>query len=172
MTGLPRPAMTPVAERPPEMVELEISHPRPFICRLVVSPAELGEVVDHVSNVEYVRWLDRAAELHADSLGYTRAFMIERGWMWFVGRHEIDYRAECWLGDEILLATWVRDMGRIKSWRDTVAWRPADGTVVMRASTLWVFVDLATRRPQRISADVAARFDPLIPREGAPCGSG
>ena len=91
--------------------------------------------------------------------------------MWFVGRHEIDYCAECRLGDEIVIATWVRDMGRIKSWRDTRAWRRGDGAVVMRAATLWVHVDLDTRRPVRIPGETAQRFDPLQPEGGARCAS-
>jgi acyl-CoA thioester hydrolase len=119
--------------------------------------------VAHVSNIEFVRWLDRAAELHADSLGYTRRWMLDHGVMWFVARHEVDYLAEALPGDELAIATWVRDMRKVKSWRDYVIVRPADQTIVCRAATLWVFVDLATRRPMRIPAEMAARFQPVHP---------
>lgn len=164
--------ITPVRSAKPSLpAGLVIPHPRPFICTLTITPDAIGEVVAHVTNVEYVRWLDRAAELHADHLGYTRRVMLDQGWMWFVARHEVDYEAECWEGDELILATWVRDMGRIKSWRDTVAWRPADGRVVMRAATLWVFVDLETRRPARVPTEMADQFDPLAAIGGTPCAS-
>jgi acyl-CoA thioesterase FadM len=52
-------------------------------------------------------------------------------------------------------------MRRVKSWRDTLVVRPADATTVCRAATLWVLVDLASRRPTRIDAGMAQRFSPL-----------
>ncbi len=123
---------------------------RVFFADLRVGGGEMSTVVEHVTNTEYVRWLDRAAELHADSLGLTRAWLLSGGIMWFVARHEIDYLAETRLGDELVVATWVRDVERVKSWREYTIIRPGDGRVVCRAATLWVLVDLATRRPRRL----------------------
>ena len=94
--------------------------------------------------------------------------MLEAGTMWFVARHEIDYRAEAHAEEELHLATWVRDLKRAKSWRDTVIWRPGieaddEPCIVCAASTLWVHVDLQTRRPCRVSPDMATAIDPLHP---------
>lgn len=136
----------------------ETEGPPPFVGRMTVPEAHVGAVVGHADNVAYLAWLDRAAELHADTLGYTRAAMLERGVMWFVARHEIDYRAEAHGGDELLVATRVRDVRGPKSWRDSVILRPADDRVVCRAATLWVLVDLATRRPRRFDAVMASAF--------------
>lgn len=141
----------------------DVPHSDPFVCDVRIDPSQISGVVAHVSNIEYVRWLDRAAELHADSLGYTRRWMLEHGLMWFVARHEIDYLAEVMPDDELAIATWVRDMRKVKSWRDYVIFRPADQAVVCRAATLWVLVNLETRRPQRIPQDMVARFSPLNP---------
>jgi acyl-CoA thioester hydrolase len=129
----------------------------------VASRHRTSRAVDHVSNIEIVRWLDRAAELHADSLGYSRQWLLDHGIMWFVARHEIDYLAEAFPDDELIIATWVRDLRKVKSWRDYLIIRPADQTVICRAATLWVLVDLATRRPCRIEREMADRFNPLVP---------
>ncbi len=123
-----------VRSEPIDLRRFEVAHPEPFVCDLAVNGSSLGETIEHVRNTEYVRWLDRAAELHADSLGYTRRRMLGDGVMWFVARHEIDYLAEVWSNDEL---------------------------VVCRAATLWVFIDLARRRPQRIPDEMAQRFSPL-----------
>ena len=32
--------------------------------------------------------------------------------LWFVARHEIDYLSEVWPGDDLVVATWVRDFRR------------------------------------------------------------
>lgn len=142
-----------------------VGHPEPYACSIAVGSEQIGQVIPHVSNIEYVRWLDRAAELHADSLGYTRQWLLERGIMWFVARHEIDYLAEAWLEDELIIATWVRDMRKVKSWRDYLIIRPADQSIICRASTLWVLVDLKMRKPIRVSPDMVQQFQPL---EAAP----
>jgi acyl-CoA thioester hydrolase len=175
------PDMTPRREAM-DLAGYEVPHPAPFLVDVRIGPGDLGEVIEHVSNVQYVSWLDRAAELHADSLGYTRRWMLDRGVMWFVARHEIDYCAEAWLGDELVVATWVRDMKRFKSRRDYLIIRRRDERVICRASTLWVYVDLATRRPRRVDGEMIRRFAPLeradavtatrsLARDSSPCTS-
>lgn len=141
----------------------EIPHPAPFLCDLRIDAAHVSPVVPHVNNIVFMQWVDDVAALHADSLGYTRCELLRRGVMWFVARHEIDYLAEGWQGDDLVLATWVRTMHRVKSWRDTLIVRPADSTLLCRAATLWVLVDLGTRRPIRHDAQMVSRFAPLHP---------
>lgn len=155
----------------PPGVAPPLDHPRPFLVSVCPTAAGSSRAVDHISNIEYLRWLDRAAELHMDGMGWTRRDLLEDGHMWFVARHEIDYLAEVHAGDQLVLATWVRDLRRVKSWRDSVIWRiEARGddemTVVCRASTLWVHVDLETRKPSRVPIEMGNALDPLITRRG------
>lgn len=152
--------LTPCPTRP-DLAAFGVPHPEPFVCQIEIDPATLSRAVPHVSNIEYVRWLDRAAELHSDSLGHTRQAMLDRGVMWFVARHEIDYLAEAWQGDRLVIATWVRDFRKVKSWRDYVIARLDDNAVICRASTLWVLVDLRSRRPIRVPREMIDRFAPL-----------
>lgn len=154
------PALVP-RSTPFDHAAFSIPHPAPFLCDLRITREGLGTVVNHVSNIEYVRWLDRAAELHSDSLGYSRQSMLDRGIMWFVARHEVDYLAECWLDDELVIATWVRDFCKVKSWREYLIVRPRDRQVICRAATLWVLVSLNSRRPRRIDAEIVDRFHAL-----------
>ena len=149
-----------------------VPHPAPFLLDLRVDGAAVHPEIDHVANTEYVRWIDRAAQLHCDHVGWTRERLLAEERMWFVARHEIDYRAEVRGGEELVVATWVRDFHRVRSWRDTVILRPADGEVVCRAATLWVYVDLRTRRPVRIPPDVIERFAPCERTPGAGRGDG
>ena len=148
---------------PFDLSSWKVPHPGPFVCDIRVTASQLSWTIEHVSNIEYVRWLDRAAELHADHVGYTRNALLNDGIMWFVARHEIDYLAEAFLDDELIVATWVRNVKKVKTWRDYVIVRPVDGTVICRAATLWVLVDLATRKPLRMTAEMITRFQPLEP---------
>ncbi len=147
----------------PDLAFAAIPHTDPFCCAISIDEGHLSDVVAHVNNIEIVRWLDRAAELHADSGGFTRPRMLEANMMWFVARHEVDYLAEAFAGDVLVLATWVRNISRVKSWRDSVIVRPSTETVICRAATLWVLVDLISRRPTRISQAMMSHFQPLHP---------
>jgi len=116
--------------------------------------------VPHTSNVAVVRWLERIAQLHTDVLGFPRERLLAERRMWFVARHEIDYLAETWCDEELLAATSVRDLERVKSWRDTVIRRRSDDRIVVRAATLWVLVDLDSRRPTRHTPEMCAALTP------------
>ena len=144
-------------------LEWGIPHPDPFVMTLGVGSEHLGRAVPPVSNVQFLHWLERAAVSHSDSLGFTQVALERERMMWFVARHEIDYEAEAWLDDALTIATWVRDMRRVRSWRDSVIVRTADRTIICRSSTLWVLVDLDSRRPRRIPAAMAAAFSPRVP---------
>ncbi|MEM7230398.1 MAG: acyl-CoA thioesterase [Planctomycetota bacterium] len=138
-----------------------VDHPRPAVFEIDIDQSSISEEVPHVNNIEYLRWFDRAAELHGDAVGYPREALLEHDCMWFVARHEVDYQAEAWPDDDLRLITWVRDMRRVKSWRDAVVVRESDATIIARASTLWVLVNLTSRRPMRVPMTMAAAFEPL-----------
>jgi len=139
---------------------LPLPHPEPFLLAVDVDAASLSETVAHLNNVEILRLVDRAAEAHLDALGWSRRAMAEAGRMWFVARHEIDYRAEAFGGDRLVVATWVRRHGRTTSVRATRIARSNDGVLVAEASTRWAHIDLATRRPIRIPSEVCAACPP------------
>lgn len=188
---IPPADMQPVPIDGLDLAALEVPHPRPFALRHVPGPAVASHGIPHVNNVAYVSWLDRAAELHADALGWTRAAMAEDDLAWFVGRHEITYRAEAWPGDELLLLTWVRRVHRFTAERAVLVVRTAAAEhapgrptlrteadadadadaaspeVICRGLSTWVLVTLSTRRPRRHDAAMLTAFDPLLPADGA-----
>lgn len=169
-----RPSMTVRNADGLDLEALGVPHASPFVSSVCAGDTSLSQTVAHVNNIVYVAWLDRVAELHADAAGFSRERLLEEGIMWFVGRHEIDYVAEVHAGETITLVTWVRDVRRVKSWRDTVAVRERDGRIVCRASTLWVLVDLESRRPIRFTDEMVQSFAPCntAPGWGSPGRTG
>jgi acyl-CoA thioesterase FadM len=138
-----------------------VEHPRPYVCDITIDPRAVSDVVPHVNNIEILRWFDRAAELHGDHVGYSRAVMLEKDCMWFVGRHELDYLAESWPDDDLRVATWIRNVDRVKAWRDAVIVRESDQRIIARGSTMWVLVNLSNRKPLRVPMEMQKAFDPL-----------
>lgn len=154
ITGTPRPGTC-----PPDVP----TNGSVWFATIVPGTDAASRAVDHVSNVEYVRWLDTAGQMHLADLGWNSTDLIEAGAMWFVGRHEIDYRREARAGEVLRAATWVRCVRRVKSWRDTIVWRETETELdtVCTASTLWVHVDLESRRPVRPPDDMVTALTPL-----------
>lgn len=137
---------------------LDVPHPDPFTMTMRVDASHMGIRIKHVPNTEYVRWMEALAVAHSDALGYSQEWHEEHGLIWFVRRHEIDYLAEVFEDDELVMATWVEDMVKARSYRRYVVYRPSDDTVICRALTVWVLVRLDTRRPQRADDHMAARY--------------
>ena len=127
-----------------------------FALAHVVRADEASALVAHANNVVILGWIDLAASRHGDAVGAARSNLAARGRMWFVARHEIDYLGEAFVGDEVLVATWLESLGRTSLVRATRILRATDGRELTRARSRWAHVDLATRRPVAIAPDVHA----------------
>ncbi|MEY3023863.1 MAG: hypothetical protein RJA16_689 [Planctomycetota bacterium] len=117
-----------------------IAHDAPHLIGFRIGPSLLSDPVAHLNNVAILQLVDRAAEDHLDRF--------------FVARHEIDYRAEAFAGDELVAATWIESFGRTTCVRATRLWRLADDRLIAEASSRWVHIDLASRRPRRIAEEL------------------
>jgi acyl-CoA thioester hydrolase len=116
----------------------------------------------HVNNVEFVRWMQDAAVRHADARGLTAATR-DAGATWVVRSHRIDYLRPAVAGDHMRVATWVADFRRAFSLRRYRFTRVADGTVLAKGETDWVFVDVKAARPKSVPDDLKALFDVAPP---------
>ena len=126
-------------------------------------PAEAIDANGHANNVEFVRWMQEAAVHHADARGLTEATR-GAGATWLVRSHQVEYLRPAFAGERLRVLTWVADFRRAFSTRRYRFTRPADGAVLARGETNWVFVDAATGRPKSIPAELQSMFE--LPPEG------
>ncbi|MBF3231546.1 Acyl-ACP thioesterase [Klebsiella pneumoniae] len=69
-------------------------------------------------------------------------------------RHEIDYLAAAYEGDELQLATWIVESDqRLRMNRRFQLVRPADGATLLRAQTTFVCIELSSGKPKRMPAE-------------------
>ena len=115
----------------------------------------------HVNNVVYIRWMQDAAVAHSGAQGWTLERYREAGFGWVVRSHFIEYRVPAFVGDEVIVHTWVADMQKVSS-RRRFEIRRADGTLLARAETNWAFVRTSDQRLVRIPDEVAGAFE-LVP---------
>jgi len=121
---------------------------------IAVSAGDI-DVLGHVNNVTYLRWVQDVAVAHWESAAPLEDQARTR---WIVLRHEIDYKQPARLGDTVLARTWVGTATRLRFERFTELVRAADGVVLASARTLWCPVDAGTLRPAAVSGEVRRVF--------------
>jgi acyl-CoA thioester hydrolase len=118
------------------------------------------DVLGHVGNLVFLDWLLAAAQAHSAAVGLTWDRYRELGAAWVVRRHEIDYLGSAYLGDQLVVRTWIADTARATSIRNYEVLR--EDRCLVRATTTWAFINLETGRPCRILEPVLVAFN-LVP---------
>lgn len=126
---------------------------------------EVLDVNGHVSNVQYVQWMQDAAVGHSDTVGCTR-LTESVGATWVVRSHKVEYLRPAFAGERIDVLTWVSDFRKVRSLRKYRFSRVSDGAVLAEGETNWVFVDAETGRPRVIPAEIRVVFG--FTQEGVP----
>jgi acyl-CoA thioester hydrolase len=124
------------------------------------------DLLRHVNNVVWVRFVVELAEAHATALGLDFQTMQSLGGIWIVRRHDVLYHATVAVGAEIQESTWVTSMRAALS-RRHARFENASGRLLVESATDWAYVDVTSLRPRRVSPNVRDRFD-LVETPGAP----
>lgn len=127
----------------------------PYIFHLPIKVAtEDIDELNHVNNIIYLRYVQDAAIGHWKTVPQEIASQI----IWVARRHEIDYLKPAFLGDELVIKTWVDDFVGVKSIRHCEIMRGEE--VLARSLTHWIALDAQTFRPKRITEEVVQQFFP------------
>lgn len=126
----------------------------PFELRFAVAPGDI-DMLDHVNNVVYLRWVQEVAVAHWRELATAQE---QAALLWVVVRHEIDYKRPAVLGDVVIARTWVGEARRRDFERHTALSRETDGRLLARARTLWCPIDRRTRKSVSVDEALRLRF--------------
>ena len=119
-----------------------------FEKKLQVTPNHLDEL-NHVNNVIYVQWVNDIAAEHWKSVSNTT---VERLYYWVLIKHEIQYKGQAFLGDEVIIKTYFSDTTELKSNRIVEFFR--EGKLITQSKTTWCLMDRGTNRVCRIAGEV------------------
>ncbi|MDP2540654.1 thioesterase [Tenacibaculum discolor] len=114
----------------------------------IVTPEEIDEY-NHVNNVVYVQWMQNISDAHWKELSKN---VKNIDYVWFVIRHEVDYKNQAVLGDEVTLRTWVGKTEGIRSIRHFEMYRGE--TLLVKSQTTFCLLDANTKKPKRITKEV------------------
>ena len=125
-----------------------------FTMTIVAEPADI-DIMGHVNNTVWVRWMEAIATAHWQALAPAEA---QRLYAWVVTRHEIHYRGNVIAGEMVTARTWVPEPPRGARFDRVVEFSGADGKVKVAARTTWAMIALDSHRLMRVPADLAALF--------------
>jgi acyl-CoA thioester hydrolase len=109
----------------------------------------------HVNNAVWVQWMEQIATTHW--LRDAQPAHVE-AYAWVVTRHEIDYRGNVGLGDEVSGETEIREGPSGARFDRHFTFSNAAGKPIVRAKTTWAMIDRATGRVMRVPPEVTAPF--------------
>ena len=121
-----------------------------FEIELIVLPEHL-DALQHVNNVVYVQWMQDIASKHWNS--YSSAELNEKI-LWVARHHEIDYLAQSFLHDPLLMKTWTGDYSGVAWDRHYEIIRKSDNKKIISAKSVWILLDKKTFKPKRVDEEV------------------
>ncbi|MCM8568186.1 acyl-CoA thioesterase [Gramella jeungdoensis] len=129
-------------------------NPEIYEKKLVVEKNHLDRQ-KHVNNVQYVQWVQDVAEEHWEK---RAPLEDQKKYIWIVVRHEVNYKREAFLGDNISLQTYVGKSTHVTSIRHVIIKNADTGKLLAEAKTTWCLLDKVTKRPAKISDDLKSIF--------------
>ena len=125
-----------------------------FECKIQVTSKDI-DVLNHVNNAIYVKWMDQVALAHWSFLTKENALPQ---YIWVIMRHEIDYVKQAYLQDKIIVKTWVGETKGFTSERFIEFYK--EDILLVKAKTIWGMLDAKTYKPTRIRENVLKVLQP------------
>ena len=125
-----------------------------FTQKRTVTKNDLDDL-EHVNNVRYVQWIQDIAKEHWEVRATQQ---LKDEFIWVVIRHEIDYKKQAFLGDEILIETYVGETTFVTSERFVNVKNAQTNEVLVAAKSSWCLLDAKSKRPTKITEDLRTVF--------------
>jgi acyl-CoA thioester hydrolase len=135
-------------------INVEATH---FSHEITVTEHDI-DLLNHANNLSYLRWVQDVAVAHSFKLGLQLSDYQAMGAVFIIKRHMIDYLRPALLGEVLRVDTWVASARGASCERATEITRIADGVVVAKAMTTWVFIDTTTGRPRKVDDAVRLKW--------------
>lgn len=101
----------------------------------------------------YLKWVGEMADEHW-SLKSNDAFNAK--YFWVVLEHNIKYKAQAFLGDQIKVSTYVERNEGVKSIRVVEFYK--EDKLIVTSTTHWCLIDRERNRPTRVPKEVDDMF--------------
>ena len=114
------------------------------------------DIMGHVNNTVYVRWVQEIAVAHWNAVAPPA---MRDANVFIVLRHEIDYREPVLPGETVEARTWLGRARGPRFQRFVDIRKPGAARASAEASTDWCMLSAETKRPKRVGADILKAFN-------------
>ena len=94
-------------------------------------------------------YLEDAAIAHSESVGYGLSQVKAEGLAWLLNRWHLQMQRYPRLGEKVIIETWPSSFERFYGRREFLI-RTMTQQIIGRTTSLWIFYNIATKRPCRI----------------------
>ena len=116
------------------------------------------DMLGHVNNLAYVKWMQDAAVAHSAAQGWPTQRYLDIGAGWVVRSHAIDYLQPAFENEGVIVRTWVAGFKKIQSVRKYRILRQSDEALLASAQTNWAFIGFEHGVPRRIPQEIISDF--------------
>ena len=109
----------------------------------------------HVNNMVWLQWVQDIATAHWEAIAPQDQ---QSAYVWFVTRHEIDYRGNIVEGETVTARTFIPDPPQGARFLRCVDFTNAAGKAIVQVRSTWVLIDKNSGRPLRITPEIAGPF--------------
>lgn len=125
-----------------------------YTFELTVTKDDLDDL-HHVNNVRYVQWIQDIAKEHWEVRATDQ---LKKDFIWVVIRHEIDYKKQAFLEDDIVVETFVGETTFVTSERFVNIKNAKTGEILVAAKSMWCLLDADSKRPTKITEELRTVF--------------
>ncbi|NER17520.1 acyl-CoA thioesterase [Spongiivirga citrea] len=121
---------------------------------IVVSEDDLDDN-QHVNNVRYLHWVQDIAKEHWELAASEKD---KKEVVWFAMDHHIAYKNPAFLGEQLVINTYVEKMRGAISTRVVEITNPEKELLICKTVTNWCMMNKETQKPARMSNEMIALF--------------
>ena len=121
---------------------------------IIVKPNDLDEL-NHVNNIRYIEWVNDMAKSHWSKLATPNML---KDYFWVLINHNIAYKSQAVINDNIQLKTYVKSSEGVTSTRMVEIHNIDTQKLLAISETKWCFMNVKTKKPTRITTEIINLF--------------
>lgn len=118
---------------------------------------EAIDINNHANNAYYLIWMQEVANAHSKAVGDLIEKNLQNGFTWIIRRNEIDYLGQLFLGDEVVVKTWVSAVKKTLSKRFFEFIK--NDKIIARSVSDYIFFDINRNRLIAIPDEILKLYE-------------
>lgn len=142
-------------------IVLKVKHERldfrllKYYAKTITVKTEDLDDLDHVNNVRYLEWVQDIAKDHWKSEATPE--MLDK-YIWMVRSNYIEYKGQAFLGETLLLKTFIQEAKGPISVRIVEIYNQQTNKLILRSTAHWCLIDRVSKRVIRLTKELTNLF--------------